>query len=236
MKFSSPLKEGVFLQRYKRFFAEIQDIKTKEVYLAHCANSGKMLGLLVPGARSWISYDPNPQRKLRYTWELVESEGALVGVNTRLPNILAEEAIRRGVIPELKGYEEILREIRYGQNSRIDLLLRKQGEPDCYVEVKQVHLKREGVLEFPDCVTERGAKHLKELSSMVSMGARAVMLYVSQREDGDIFSLAEDLDPTYVQAAQEASRRGVEFLAYKSQVSPQGIEVCGSLSVNLFKK
>ncbi len=233
MKFLSPLIYGQFLKRYKRFFAEIQDPETGEIYVSHCANSGKMLGLLEPGAGCWIMPHNNPNRKLKYTWELVESEGTWVGVNTMRPNLLVEEAIREGRIPELMGYEGLRREVPYGKNSRIDVLLSHPEKPLCYVEAKQVHLKREGELQFPDCVTERGAKHLEELAQMVRDGARAVMIYVAQREDGDQFSLAADLDPVYAETAQRAAEQGVEFLAYASEVTPQSITLYKPLKVVL---
>jgi sugar fermentation stimulation protein A len=233
MKFAQPLIQGLFVQRYKRFFAEVQDPQTGEIYVSHCANSGKMLGLLVPGARCWILEHHSQTRKLKYTWELVESEGTLVGVNTMRPNFLVEEGIRENRIPQLEGYEEILREVAYGKNSRIDLLLKSPHRPPCYVEAKQLHLKREGRLEFPDCVTTRGAKHLEELADMVGSGARSVMIYVAQRDDGDEFSIATDLDPVYGATALKAAKAGVEFLAYACQVTPEGITLYRPLRVLL---
>ncbi len=164
MRFPQPLTQGILLRRYKRFLADVTLPDGTELTV-HCPNPGAMMGLNTPGNRVWISDSGNPKRKLRHTLELVEAQApaglVMVGMNTMLPNRLAEEAIVAGRIPELAGYETLRREVRYGENSRIDLLLESEGLPPCYVEVKNVHLvRREGLFEFPDCKTARGAKHL----------------------------------------------------------------------------
>ncbi|MDJ0895053.1 MAG: DNA/RNA nuclease SfsA [Alphaproteobacteria bacterium] len=237
MRFPDPLLPGRLVRRYKRFFADVEltdDPKTGEVVTAHCPNPGSMLGLKDPGLPAWVSPARNPERKLRYTLELVEADGAMVGINTGWPNALAAEAIAAGVIPELAGYPEIKREVKYGKSSRIDLLLSEEGRPPCYVEVKNVHLSREaGLAEFPDSVTARGAKHLDELGDMVESGARAVMLYVVQRGDCEVFRIAGDIDPAYQSALARARLRGVEALCYACHVSSTEIELAEALRLDL---
>ncbi len=185
-----------------------------------------MLGLDAPDSRVWLSPADKPTRKLKYTWELIEAEGTLVGINTGHPNAIVAEAVASGRIPELAGYERQRREVRYGSNSRIDLLLERDEGSPCYLEVKNVHLKRgPEVAEFPDCVTARGAKHLHELAAMAQAGARAVMFYLVQRQDCSRFSLASDIDPGYEKAFREALGQGVEALCYDCEVRPDGIEI-----------
>lgn len=224
MHFSSPLLPGLLLKRYKRFLADIT-LDSGEIITAHCANPGALLGGTTPGLRVWVSHHPSPTRKLSYTWQIVEIDGTHVGVNTSLPNGLAEEAILAGRIAELTGYDTLKREVKYGQNSRIDLLLTHADRPPCYVEVKNVHLKRGEAAEFPDCVTARGAKHLRELEAVVAQGCRAVMLYIIQRSDCSRFQLAADLDPVYASTAAHAFSKGVEAYAYVSTVTPLGIDI-----------
>ena len=166
MKFHAPLVEGVLLQRYKRFLADVQ-LSSGEIVLAHCANSGSMLSVKEPGSKVWLSPAAAPARKLRYTWELIEVNGAMVGINTGLPNRIVAEAIAAGEIKELAGYDSLKREQKYGKNSRIDILLESPGRPLCYVEIKNVTMRRgfppAHRAEFPDSVTARGAKHLVEM-------------------------------------------------------------------------
>lgn len=170
MKFAAPLIPGRLVRRYKRFFADVTLDDGTEV-TAHCANTGAMTGIKEPGLRVWLSQSDNPKRKLKYTWELVEAEGTLIGALPNAANALAEEAVRAGTIAELAGHDSLRREVRYGENSRIDLLLENAGEPPCWVEVKNVHWQRAlGVAEFPDGVTSRGAKHLGELSARAAVG------------------------------------------------------------------
>ncbi len=242
MQFPDPLLRGTLVKRYKRFLADVtldagRD-QSDDVVTAHCPNPGSMLGLNAPGAEVWLSPARNPNRKLRYTWELLRFDGHLVGINTGHPNTLVEEAVHNGAIPELAGYESARREVRYGKNSRIDLLLSGGGRPDCYVEVKNVHLKRDlegprGTAEFPDSVTKRGAKHLAELSDMVAAGNRAVMVYVVQRQDCDRFSLAADIDPGYADAFAAARAAGVEAICYACKISLDGIHIAAPLPISL---
>jgi sugar fermentation stimulation protein A len=233
MKFPDPLVRGRLLRRYKRFLADVE-LESGEVATVHCANPGSMLGLTAPGSVVWLSPSRNPERKLRWSWELIEVDGHLVGINTGHPNALVEEAVAAGAIAELAGYEAVRREVRYGKNSRIDLLLESADKAPCYVEVKNVHLKRhEGLAEFPDSVTKRGAKHLEELGDTVAAGARAVMFYLVQRPDCTQVSIAADIDPAYDAGLRRAVERGVEAICYDCDVAADGIEVARRLPLVL---
>jgi len=225
MRFDAPLVEARLLRRYKRFLADVA-FPGGNVTTVHCANPGSMIGLAEPGMRVFLSKSGRPGRKFPWSWELVEADGTLVGINTAHPNRLVADAIGAGVIAELTGYERLTREVRYGKNSRIDILLSDDGRPDAYVEVKNVHFsRRSGLAEFPDSVTARGLKHLEELSDMVRRGRRAVMLYLVHRADAGRFTLAGDIDPAYAAGFQRARRAGVEMLAYDCTVSPDEVTV-----------
>lgn len=224
MKFDKPLVPGTLIKRYKRFLADIQ-LDTGEIVTAHLANSGAMLGTSTPGFRVWLSPAAGPGRKLAWSWELVEVDGFLVGVNTQHPNRIVAEAIAAQEIPELAGYDGLKREVKYGVNSRIDILLTHDARPPCYVEVKNVHLKRDDWAEFPDAVTVRGTKHLHELSQMVSQGARSVMVYLVQREDCLSFRPAGTIDPIYTAALAKAMEDGVEAICYTCQMSLDGLSI-----------
>jgi sugar fermentation stimulation protein A len=226
---------GVLIRRYKRFLADVE-LAGGKVVTAHCANPGSMLGLADPGMQVWLSPSSNPARKLAYSWEIVAADGALVGINTSHPNGIAAEAIAAGHVPELAGYDLLRREVRYGKSSRIDILLdRADGTGSaCYVEVKNVHLRRQPELaEFPDSVTTRGTKHLGELAEAAEAGSRAVMFYLVQRNDCGRFAIAEDIDPAYAAALCDAAARGVETLAYACNVTPESIELGRRLPVVL---
>lgn len=231
MIFDPPLVSARFLRRYKRFFADMTLDDGTDV-VAHCPNPGAMLGVLNEGARCWLSPSTNPKRKLAWTWELVEADGTLVGLNTGRPNALVAEAIQAGTINELTGYGDLRREVKYGKNSRIDILLGEPGRPDCYVEVKNVHLMREpGLAEFPDSVTARGAKHLGELADMAAAGHRALMCFLIQRSDCDRFALAGDIDPAYARAYAEATAAGVEAVGYGCDITAEAITVDRRLDI-----
>ena len=223
MRFPDPLIPGRLRRRYKRFLADVE-LASGEIVTAHCPNPGSMLGLAEPGLAVWLLPARNPKRKLRFSWELVDLGETLVGINTGRPNEIAAEAVAAGKIPELAGYGALRREVRYGKNSRIDLLLEDESQPPCYVEIKNVHLlRRPGLAEFPDSVTARGAKHLAELAEMRAAGARAVMLFLVQREDCESFEIAADIDPAYDRALRAAMAQEVEVLCYACRLTGEGI-------------
>jgi len=223
LKFSPSLVSGRLVKRYKRFLA---DIVLDDGGPITCAvpNTGSMMGLTAPGSRVWLSTSDNPKRKYAHTLEIVEADGTMVGVNTGLPNRLAEEAILAGMVDDLATYGELKREQKYGRNSRIDILLRDTRKGLAYVEVKNVHFRRvPGLAEFPDTVTARGAKHLDELADMVREGHRAIMVYLVQRGDCDRLKLCRDLDPAYCAAFDRATAAGVEAFAIRCQITQNKI-------------
>jgi sugar fermentation stimulation protein A len=233
-----PLITGRLIRRYKRFLADVE-LDSSGIVTAHCANPGSMMGLNAPGIPVWLSVSDDPKRKLRHSWKLAEVDFGwcgpqLVSIDTGHPNALAEEAVLAGTIAPLAGYATVRREVRYGRNSRIDLLLSgKNGPdgplPDCYVEVKNVHLmRRPGLAEFPDCVTSRGAKHLEELGDMVEAGHRAVMLFVVQMA-AERFAIASDLDPAYGAAMKRAMARGVEVIVHVCTMATDRIALAGAI-------
>jgi sugar fermentation stimulation protein A len=225
MHFSVPLQQGKLVKRYKRFLTDVE-LLSGEIITVHCANSGSMLGLLEPGNPVALSTSLNLERKLPQTLEMVQADGQWVGVNTQWPNVLAANAITAGLIPDLDGYATLRREVKYGTNSRIDLLLEHPDRPMAYVEVKNVTTRREkGAAEFPDAVTERGVKHLRELMEMKRQGHRAVMLYIVQRSDCAYFTIADDIDPLYGKTLREAVQAGVETFVYQCLMSPESIVV-----------
>jgi len=230
MQFPAPLTEGRLIRRYKRFLADIELADGSEV-IAHCANPGSMMGVADPGSRVWLSPSPNPKAKLDWRWELIEVDGHLVGINTAHPNRIVEEAVASDDIPELTGYADLRREVKYGQNSRIDLLLEQPGQ--CYVEVKNVTLRRGETAEFPDAPTARGRKHLEELSQMTAQGHRAVMFFLVQRVDCSGFAPARDIDPEYADALTRARDAGVELLCYHCDLTVEHIKIAAALPIRL---
>ncbi|GGF61135.1 sugar fermentation stimulation protein [Terasakiella brassicae] len=230
MKFETDLIKGKLVKRYKRFMADVE-LENGDVVTAHCANSGSMLSVKEAGSTVWLSPSNNPKRKLKYTWEIIEVDGQNVGINTAHPNKIVEEAILAGQVQELSGYATLRREVKYGQNSRIDILLEDDAKPTCYVEVKNVTLRRGDNADFPDAVTSRGAKHLRELGDMVEEGHRAVMFYLVQRPDCKIMDIARDIDPTYDAELKTAIKRGVEVICYQCCVETDEIKVDSPLPV-----
>jgi sugar fermentation stimulation protein A len=229
MLFPTPLARGQLVRRYKRFFADVMLDDGREV-TAHCPNPGAMLGLSTPGQACWISVSTDPKRKLAHTLELVEAHGALTVVNTLLPNRLVAEALAADAIPELSGYAAVRREVRYGAASRVDFLLEGPDRPPAWVEVKGVTLHRgDGLAEWPDCVSARGARHAEELGEMVRRGERAVALFVVLRPDCDRFAVAADLDPAFARAFDRVQALGVEPLVYACEVSPERVAVRSKL-------
>lgn len=235
MRFSPPLVRGTLIRRYKRFLADIR-LDTGAEVIAHCANPGSMLGLAAPDSEVWLSPNTNPRAKLDWRWQLIRAEGHLVGVNTGHPNEIAAEAVAAGQISELTGYARQRREVPYGRNSRIDILLEGENCAPCYVEIKCVNLRRPGgahpsAAEFPDAVTKRGAKHLVELTAMAAAGCRSVMLYLVLRGDCDHFRVAADIDPAYAEALATARAQGVEAVCYDCHVTRDAIVLGSSLPI-----
>jgi len=236
MHFTSTLIPATLARRYKRFLADVV-LDTGEAATVHVANPGAMTGLDRPLSRVWLSDSGNPLRKFPYTWELVEADlgsgPELIGVNTGQPHQLVGEALEAGLIPELRDYPSVRREVKYGENSRVDFLLEDPARRRrCYLEVKNVHLMRKPRLaEFPDSVTDRGAKHLRELAAVRASGARAVLLFVIQIPSAERFAVAGDIDPAYAAAFAQARARGVEMLAWRCAVNLGGIEVAAPVPI-----
>jgi sugar fermentation stimulation protein A len=231
MHFPLLLQRGTLVARYKRFFADVL-LDGGQAITAHCANPGAMLGLKEPGLPVWVSPSASTTRKLAWNLELVELPSGLVGVNTAHPNRIVAEAIANGAIPELAAYSACRAEVKYGERSRIDFLLTCNGLPDLYLEVKNVHFSRTlGLAEFPDSPTDRGARHLAELSAMVAAGHRAVMLYLVQRSDCEHFTFSADLDPKYAAGFALAKTAGVEALCYDCEVTTQAIALRRALPI-----
>jgi len=229
MQFPIPLVRGKLVQRYKRFLADVE-LETGEQVTATCPNTGSMMGLTAPGTPVWLSTSDSATRKYRHTWEMLEvnlGKGpSLVGINTNHPNRLVAEAVTEQRVDVLAGYPSLRREVKYGKNSRIDILLECPQRGACYVEIKNVHMmRRHGLAEFPDSVTVRGAKHLDELADMVRAGHRAVMVFLIQRQDAERLTLARDVDPVYGEAFDAAVSAGVEAVALSCKLSPSGIDV-----------
>lgn len=234
MIFDPPLEAGVFLRRYRRFFADVRCADGSELTL-HCANTGSMLNCGVPGSRCWFSRSHDPRRKLPGTLEIVTTgDGRRAGINTGRANALVAEALAHDRIGALAGYPELRREVRYGsENSRIDFLLGGSGCP-CYLEVKSVTLSLgDGVAAFPDAVTQRGIKHLRELEAMSLQGARAVLLFCVQLSDVHTLAPADHLDPAYGEALRRARGQGVEVLAWACAVSAAEIRLDREIAVEL---
>jgi len=235
MRFPDPLIRGRLIKRYKRFLTDVE-LEDGSIVVAHCANSGSMASVNEAGAEVWLSPARNPDRKLKFTWEMIRIGDTLVGINTALPNLIVSEAIEAGTVEELTGYASLRREVKYGKNSRIDILLEDEHRPKCYVEVKNTTMRRDlenGAAEFPDAVTSRGAKHLVELADMVAEGHRAVMFYLIQREDAEAFTVADDIDPVYAQGLSQALKAGVEVVCYACALSPEEITVTRKIRVDL---
>jgi sugar fermentation stimulation protein A len=233
MRFETPLVPARLVRRYNRFLADaVLESDGREI-TAHCPNPGAMLGLKAAGSRIWLEPNDDPKRKLRFGWRLVElSDGHMAGIDTGVPNRIVAEALATRAIPALAAYGTVRPETRYATRSRVDFLLCEPGLPDCYVEVKNVHLRRDADwAEFPDCVTARGAKHLRDLAAMVAAGHRAVMLYVVQRTDCTRLRMAADLDPAYAAGFAAARAAGVEMLCHGTRIGTEGVTLAGPLTV-----
>lgn len=224
MQFDAPLIPATLVRREKRFLAHCL-LADGRAIVAHCPNTGSMLGCADPGSRVWLSESDRPGRKYRHTWEIVEVAGVAVGIHTGRTNALVAEAIGAGALPSLAGYPMLRREVRYGdEGSRIDILLEGGAGPACYVEVKNVTAAvANRIALFPDARTERGEKHLRELARMVAAGHRAAVVFAVQRNDADAVRPADEIDPAYGTALRLAAAQGVELIAARWRVSDAGI-------------
>jgi len=217
-----PLVRGRLIRRYKRFLADVA-LDDGRTVSAHCPNSGSMTACCAPGQPVYLSLHDDPQRKLKFTWELIRMPTALVGVNTLVPNRLAARAIAAGCIPELTGYGPPRCEVKVEAHTRLDLMLTCQDRPDCYIEVKNCTLVEDGVARFPDARTVRGQKHLETLARLKAGGSRAVMLFIVQRGDATVFAPADGIDPAYGRGLRQAAAAGVEILVYDVAIDLTGI-------------
>jgi sugar fermentation stimulation protein A len=221
MRFSTRLIRGTLVQRYKRFLADVR-LADDQIVTAHCTNTGSMTGCKEPGSAVYISRSDKQSRKLAYTWEMLQINRAWVGINTMHPNRLVSEAVEGGIISELLGYHTIRREVVTRPGTRLDLCLESRHGL-CFVEVKNVTLAVDGVAAFPDAVSERGTKHLKELIRLRRKGHRAAVVFVIQRQDCDAFRSADEIDSEYGRWLRRAIKAGVEALPYRAKVTPKGI-------------
>ncbi len=235
MEFETPLLAGTLLRRYKRFLADIE-LADGSVITAHSPNTGSMLGCAEPGSRVWLRAVDNPARKYPHAWELVENHaGVMIGINTGVVNRLVGEAVYAGVVTELQGYATLRQEVRYGaENSRIDLLLEAAGRPACYVEIKNVTaVDAGGSAFFPDAVSARGSKHLRELMQVAAQGARGVIFFCVQRADAAAVRPADEIDPLYGRTLRAALAAGVEAVAYRATVTTQAVVLDTRLPVQV---
>jgi len=223
MKFKERLLQGALVKRYKRFFV---DIKYKnKIITGHCPNSGSMMGLLNMGNKVWFSKSNNPNRKLKYTLEIIEIEKKMVGINTLLTNKIVLESLNYKKINSLIKFNDIKTEVKFSHNTRFDFLLLNNKEK-CFLEVKNVTLVREKkIAEFPDATTSRGRKHLNELCRAKKEGYQSYMLYLIQREDCDSFKIAKDIDEDYKVAFNKAIKSGVKILCYDCKLSNEEIKL-----------
>jgi len=231
--FQNKLVHGRLIKRFKRFLADVRLDDGTEV-VAHCTNSGSMKSCLENGAEVYLTPVTDPKRRTKFTWEMIKINGSWVGINTGNPNKLAFEAIAAGLIPELSGYTNVKREVVFG-DSRFDVFAENETEK-CFVEVKNVSLKEGKYALFPDAVTTRGQKHLKTLMEVKAAGIRAVMLYIVQRTDVEVFAPAREIDPEYARVLKQAVNAGVEVIVLQVEVTPEGIYLKKKLPVEKKKK
>lgn len=222
MIFPNKLVHGKLIRRYKRFLADVE-LDNGEVVIAHTSNSGSMKSCLEEGAEVYLTHVDDPKRKTKYTWEMIKINGSWVGINTAVPNLLVAEAVKNHQIKALAGYSFVKREVKF-DDSRFDVFASNEKE-ECFIEVKNVSLRVENYARFPDAVTTRGKKHLNTLMKVKQEGKRAVMVYVIQRADVDVFAPAVDIDPEYAKTLKEAYENGVEVYPIRAIVSPEKIEL-----------
>lgn len=229
------LQPSTLVKRYKRFLADIK-LPSGEITTIHVANTGAMTGCATPNDLVWFSTSNNPKRKYPFSWELTQTqhEQHFICVNTARANLLVVDAINSGIITELLGYKKLQTEVKYGsENSRVDIFLSDGMKPDAYVEVKSVTLLENDMGYFPDAVTLRGQKHLRELITMVEEGRRAILLFAVLHTGIHEVSVADHIDPTYGKLLREAQAKGVEILAYKAEISSEQMRLIKPLPLSL---
>jgi sugar fermentation stimulation protein A len=232
MQFKNKLVPGKLIERYKRFLADIE-LEDRSIVTAHCTNSGSMKSCLEEGAPVYLSPVDDPKRKTKFTWEMIYMNGGWIGINTMIPNLLVYEAIKANKIEKLSRYTNVKREVTFG-DSRFDIFAENEKEK-CFIEVKNVTMKVDQFARFPDAKTTRGKKHLNTLIEVKKQGIRAVMVYVIQRMDIDIFGPAWDIDPEYAETLVNAYDKGVEIIPLIVRVSPTQIEIDKEIDFNLKK-
>ena len=223
MNFNETLISGDFIKRYKRFFVDIK--MDNNTVTAHCPNTGSMMGLLKKGNKVWLSKSDNPKRKLKYTLQIFEDQNSKVGINTHLTNKIVFDALKKGLIKNFANIDNIKQEVKFGKNTRFDFLLTEKTK-ETFIEVKNVTLSRENnIAEFPDAVTSRGLKHIKELLKAKQKGFEIYLLFVIQRNDCSKFQLAKDIDPEYCEFLIKAVKKNLKILCYDCKFSPKGIKL-----------
>jgi len=232
MEYTPSLLSATLIKRYKRFLADVVTPQGEQLTI-HCANTGAMTGCATPGDTVWYSTSVSKTRKYPHSWELTETQsGDVICVNTLRANTLVREALEAGQIAELSGYSNLQAEVKYGtENSRIDFLLQAENRRNCYIEVKSVTLLQQGKGYFPDAVTTRGQKHLRELSQIAQSGQRAVLFFAVLHSGIEEVTPASHIDARYAELLVQAREYGVELLCYKAQLSPSGITLEHPLSV-----
>ena len=230
MNFENELISGLFVKRYKRFFVDV--IIDKKIVTAHCPNTGSMQGLLIKNNKVWLTKSNDPKRKLKYTLQIIESNGSKVGINTHLTNKIVLDALKNNKIKNFKAIE-IKTEVKFGDNTRFDFLITESNSKK-FIEVKNVTLSRTNKLaEFPDAVTSRGAKHIDELIKAKIKGYDVYLMFVIQREDCDQFSIARDIDPKYADLLSDAIKKKLNILCYDCKFSPKGIKLNKQIKIKI---
>ena len=231
MNFKEILISGEFLKRYKRFFVDVRI--GKNTVTAHCPNTGSMMGLLKKGSRVWLTKSNDPKRKLKYTLQIIQDRNSKVGINTHLTNKIVFDALNERKIQSFKNLDMIKQEVKFGENTRFDFLI-VEGTRKSFVEVKNVTLSRKkGVAEFPDAITSRGLKHIKELLKAEKKGFEIYFIYVIQREDCIKFELASDIDPEYCELLNKSVKKNLNVLCYDCKFSSKGIKLNQRIKFNV---
>ena len=231
MNFENKLISGVFIKRYKRFFVDVKI--NKSTVIAHCPNTGSMLGLLKKGNKVWLTQTSNPNRKLKYTLQIIEDKGTKIGVNTHLTNKIFLDALKKNLLQEISGYIKIETEVKFGKNTRFDFLILNKKDK-IFIEVKNVTLsRRKKLAEFPDAITDRGLKHINELLKASKKNFKIFILFLVQRDDCKSFSVAKDIDPNYADALIKAVKNKLNILCYDCKFSSKGIKLNQQIKIDI---